>query len=239
MVKEKISRMSEEKRIFYSEKQWKIFWEKRRKAGTIIEALQENGLEAYVHGSIARGDVHSKSDVDIIILNQSPSYKIEVSLYRHDLHIYSKMIVQATPTHTPKVYYILDPSEELIVSFPIAKLMPREQEFYKFSGMIGYKELLDGKRVPGVNKRLELIIPIDKGHIVKPVIGNESIAARLLDISVETVMERVRVLTRRDEVGRTGVYIKTVLRPEDSVESAVRELMKKNPYIKKILEERG
>jgi predicted nucleotidyltransferase len=60
--------------------------------------------------------------------------------------------------------------------------------------------------------------------------------ARLLGISVETVIERVRVLTRRREHGRTGVFLKVELNPEDSVEEAVARVARENPMFRRRLE---
>jgi predicted nucleotidyltransferase len=97
-------------------------------------------------------------------------------------------------------------------------------------------DLRKGVRTPGVDKRLKLIEPTDRGHRESPVIGREGYVARLLGISVETVIERVRVLTRRREHGRTGVFLKVELNPEDSVEEAVARVARENPMFRRRLE---
>ncbi len=239
MVRERVSRKTDVIKVVYDESHWRILKEKRRKALKVMEVLEREGLSSLTHGSIARGDVNRKSDIDIVVPVHPPYYKLEFILEKNGYVIYQKIIVQATPSHTPKVYFILDPEEELVVSFPIARLLPRELEFYYFGGAVGLKELKDNKRVPGVNKKLELIIPTQEGHIIEPVIGREGIVAEKLGISIETVQERVRVLTRRETIGRTGVYIKRPLGPNETLEEALEEITKKNPYIKKILWERG
>ncbi|MEM1600523.1 MAG: DNA polymerase subunit beta, partial [Sulfolobales archaeon] len=80
--------------------------------------------------------------------------------------------------------------------------------------------------VPGVNKQLILIIPTEFGHVEYPVIGYEGYVAKVVGISVETVRERVEVLSRRDRVGRTGVYLKYFLRADEGFDEALSTLMK-------------
>jgi len=59
------------------------------------------GLEAYVFGSVARGDVRPESDVDVVILDPAPPYLVELAIERAGLRAYSKEIVQATPSYVP------------------------------------------------------------------------------------------------------------------------------------------
>ena len=239
MPRDKVDRRGEYREVVYDEKQWMLLREKRAKARRLLEELARRGIEAFVHGSIARGDVSPQSDIDIVVLEYKPSYLIELALDAMGYRIYSREIVQATPFHTPKLYYVLDPREELVISLPLAKLLPRELEFYKWGGMIGLQELREEKRVAGVNKKLKLIIPTQTGHIELPVVGREAETASILGISVETVNERVRVLTRRDEIGRTGVFLKISLREDETPESVLREVASKNPMLRRVLRERG
>ena len=173
------------------------------------------------------------------MLDVIPSYIIELALEELGCNIYSKMIVQATPMHTPKAYYVLDPYEEVVVSFPLAKFLPREYEFYKWGGMLDSQSLERDVRVPGVNKELVLIEPTPRGHRESPVIGREEEVASILGISVETVRERVRILTRRDEIGRTGVYMKVDVALEECVEDVLRRLANNDPKLRRVLKERG
>ena len=235
MVKEKITRYTDERIITYTEKELEILQTKRDQAKRIMNILKKSGLNSILHGSLARGDVHEKSDIDIALLNPVPSYMVEIALEKLGEKIFERRIVQATPASTPKGYIILDPEELMVVSFPLSKLQTREQEFYKFGGLITLEDLEKDRRVPGVNKRLELIVPVDLGYKISSIIGRESEVASLLDISIETVMERIRVLSRRDEVGRTGVYINKILEPGESFEQKLKGIMERNPAVRRTL----
>lgn len=232
MVREKIRRRPEFIEIIYTDEHWRLLDSLRREALSILEIFELNGIKAYVHGSIARGDVWERSDIDVIIPYTIPSYKIDYLIEKSGLSIYSKYIVLATPSSTPKAYIVLDSEERKTISFPLRRFKTREYEFYKFGGLIDYSGLKQNIRVPGVDKRLVFIEPTPRGHIEYPVIGYENIVASKLNISIETVYERIRVLSRRDEVGRTGVYIKQELSQNDTFEEALRELVKKNPLIR-------
>jgi hypothetical protein len=52
---------------------------------------------------------------------------------------------------------------------------------------------------------------------------------------VEVVEERIRVLERRREVGRTGVFLSETVPPDENFESVLREIAKKNPGVKRRL----
>ena len=235
MVREKVAGRGEEGEVIYSVERWRVLREKRASASHLMKALSAMGLYSVVHGSVARGDVSPGSDVDVFIPQSIPSYKLELSLERAGLKIYAKRIVQATPSHTPKVYYILDPEEKIVVSFPLARLGVREMEFYYFGGALDLEGLLRDRRVPGVDKRLILILPTPRGHREESIIGREAEVARILGIGIDTVMERVRVLSRRDEVGRTGVFLSVELSPDESVEEAVSRIASRNPAFRRAL----
>ncbi|RLG82597.1 MAG: DNA polymerase subunit beta [Thermoprotei archaeon] len=239
MVREKIRRIPEYKEIIYSKEHWELLRKLRKEAIALLEILYKHGIKAIVHGSIARGDVWKGSDIDVFIPFYVPSYKIEYILELHGYTIKNKYIVVATPSSTPKAYIILDDLEKRTVSFPLAKLQPRELEFYAFGGQLDLEGLKKDLRVPGVDKRLVLIEPTKHGHKESPVIGREEEVARILGISIDTVKERVRVLSRRDEIGRTGVFVKYELDPSESFETALSNIAKKNPWIRRVLAERG
>jgi hypothetical protein len=57
----------------------------------------------------------------------------------------------------------------------------------------------------------------------------------MLNVSVDLVEERVRVLRRRDAVGRTGVYLKRELSPEESFEEVLKKLGERDPIIRRRL----
>lgn len=221
--------------VEYDGVRWGILESKRGKALRVMRALETHGLPVITHGSIARGDVGPRSDVDVVVTEPVAPLLIELYLERAGLKPRWKEIVQATPGYTPKVYLYLDYEGEVVVSYPLARLASREREFYKWGGELGVEGLERGLRVPGVDKRLMLIEPTERGHRESPVVGREGEVARLLGISVDTVLERVRVLTRRRIHGRTGVFLHVELDPEEPVEEAVRELARRNPAFKRAL----
>ncbi|MHA1252480.1 MAG: nucleotidyltransferase domain-containing protein, partial [Candidatus Helarchaeota archaeon] len=56
-----------------------------------------------------------------------------------------------------------------------------------------------------------------------------SVIAKKLKISIETVLERIRVLEHRDKVGRTGVFLKRMLRPDESFGEVLNQIKDSNP----------
>ncbi len=209
--------------VFYSPRRWKILAKKRDKAMFILKILEEISVSAYVYGSVARGDVHQKSDIDIVVTEPTlPLSLLEQDLSKHTDNPIFREIIQATPRSTPKYYIHL--KDEVTVSFPIGKLREREEEFYKFGGKIGLEEIIGNIRVPGVNKKLRLIIPSKKGHLEYPVRGYEEIVAKVLGVKKELVEERVKVLTKRRTIGTTGLYLSYRLMPEESFEEALLRL---------------
>jgi len=90
-------------------------------------------------------------------------------------------------------------------------------------------------RVLGVDKRLMLIEPTEKGHIESTIVGQEENTASLLEISIETVLDRVHALLRRDEIGRTGVFIERELSPEETFEMVLKRLADQNPAVRRRL----
>jgi len=194
-----------EHQVFYNVEHWSLLKEFRRKAMWIMEALSKANLESVVHGSIARGDVNKKSDIDVFIPYQASSFTVETTLERAVIPVNRRLIVQATPTYAMKAYVELD--ENTSVSFSLMKMRKVEREFYRFSGEITLRNLREGLRVCGVDKRLMLIEPTSEGHNESAIVGREEQVARLLGISVETVLDRVHALSRRDEIGRTGVFV--------------------------------
>jgi predicted nucleotidyltransferase len=122
------------------------------------------------------------------------------------------------------------------VTFPLTSPAPIEIEFYKFGGSMIREELQDHRRVTGVDKRLYVIEPYEKGHIETPVIGNETIVAKTVGVSLKIVQERVKILMRRDEVGRTGVYLKRQLTPDDTFESLLKHISDRDPVVRRRLQ---
>ncbi len=234
LARTRVSRTPEFREVVYSEEHWRLLRELREKARRIMEVFASNNIEAWLHGSVARGDVKKTSDVDIVLPRKVPGYLIEHLLEKAGFKPYARYLVAATPTSTIKAYIMLDEEEHISVNFPLTDFKPIELEFYKFGGYITYNELLEDKRVPGVNKNLVLIIPTPMGHKELPVIGYEGYVAEFLGVSIEVVLERVEVLTRRDEVGRTGIYAKLALAPDEGIEEGLRRLLRERPLLRRI-----
>ncbi|MFX0106974.1 MAG: nucleotidyltransferase domain-containing protein [Candidatus Hodarchaeota archaeon] len=218
--------------IVYDEEHWKNLRKLRTRALDVLNQLTDAGIEAFAYGSIARGDVSKNSDIDIIVPHQTSSYKIELVLGTGR----KRELVQATPSTVMKGHIHLD--DNVTVTFPIFKMMPREIEFYRWGGQASPEQLHDEVRIPGVDKRLILIEPTERGHLEYGVIGYESRAAKKLGVSIAIAQERVRVLKRRDKVGRTGVYLTRVLTSEESFESVTKTLKDSDPALRRTMERR-
>jgi len=228
-------RRPEVREVIYDEARWELLRSLRAKAMWIMEALEARGISSIVHGSLARGDVGPKSDVDIFIPEPPASAVVEAALELSGFKPVRKLLVQATPAYVPKAYIELD--EQTSISFPLAKMRPIEREFYSFGGELNLDGLRADERVPGVDKRLMLIEPTERGHVESSIIGREGEVARLLGISIETVMDRVRALLRRDEVGRTGVFLKRELGPDESFEAVLADIAAGSPAVRRRLME--
>jgi len=226
-------RRSEYKEVIYDNEHWALLEKLRNKALQIMEALGFFHLEPIVHGSIARGDVTRKSDIDVFIPSQVSSFKVETALEKAGITVNKRLVVQATPTYAMKAYIEID--ENTDVSFPLMKMRKVEREFYKFSGEVPIKNLRNDLRVLGVDKRLTLIEPTRDGHRESAIVGLEEHVAKTLGISVGTVLDRVHALSRRDEVGRTGVFIEKELSADETFEMALKRIADQNPAVRRRL----
>jgi predicted nucleotidyltransferase len=233
----KVSRVYELREVVYAKERWSLLNELRGLALQLMGVLKTKGVDVIVHGSLARGDVGPKSDVDVFVPEVLPSYIIEEAVLSGGFRISKRELTQATPAHTVKA--IVHIEERTKVTFPLLPLRRREREFYRFGGEAGVNELVGGRRVPGVDKRLMMIVPMEYGHYEFSVIQNSEEAARLIGINAEIVNERIRVLTRRDEIGRTGIYYKEELGEGDSFEGKFRERISKDPSLKRLIQQRG
>jgi predicted nucleotidyltransferase len=232
MAKKPVKR-AERVEVVYTGKHWKLLNELRAKASEIMKTLENGNIHSIVHGSMARGDVSANSDIDVFIAGPPSSFIIETTLERAGLTVNRRFLVQATPSYAVKGYIELDPQR--VVSFPLLKLRPTEQEFYRFSGEATLQTLRDNVRVAGVDKRLMLIEPTSKGHVESTIVSREETVAHLLHISVDTVLDRVHALLRRDKVGRTGVFIKRELSPDETFEMVLKQLADQNPAVRRRL----
>ena len=219
------------KEVNYNNARWALLNEYRQKAIKTMAVLDGVHLQTLVHGSIARGDVNKKSDIDIFIPELQSSFQVETALEKNSIPISSRTVVQATPTYTMKAH--IEIGESISVSFPLMRMRMVEREFYRFGGEASLNQLRANTRVAGVDKRLMLIEPTEKGHVESSVIGREEQTARILGVSAETVLDRVRALLRRDEVGRTGVFIKRELADNETFEMALKSLADENPAVRR------
>ncbi|MDH5495415.1 MAG: nucleotidyltransferase domain-containing protein [Candidatus Bathyarchaeota archaeon] len=226
-------RHAERLEIYYDRQHWQQLKMLRSEAAKIMDALEKANLITITYGSIARGDVTAKSDVDIFLPNPPSSFTIEGTLERAGIQINRRLIVQATPYYAVKGY--IEIGEQKGVSFPLVKMRRVERDFYRFGGEIALTTLEENKRVAGVDKRLMLIEPIERGHIESSIIGREEEIAKLLRISLETVLDRVRALLRRDKIGRTGVFIEKELAPDETFEMALKRLVETRPEVRRRL----
>jgi len=226
-------KLFDEIEVVYDSDKWNLLKKLREESKKIMKALQAAGLETLIHGSVARGDVDAYSDIDIIIPYVTPSHKVEAALNLCNFTIYSKKMSQATPSHTIKAHLYLDPFEKISVTFPLIPFKDLELEFYKFGGLASLNDLIINRRVSGCTKKLTFIEPTLKGHKEFSIIGRESEVAKRLNVSVDIVIERVRVLTRRDKIGRTGVFLDKKLKIDESFEHVLKKLMDSNPAIRR------
>ncbi|MBU6997241.1 MAG: nucleotidyltransferase domain-containing protein [Theionarchaea archaeon] len=212
--------------VVYEEPHWDLLRELRGQAIEVMESLRE--FSPLVYGSLARGDVHKDSDVDIVIPYVIPSCLLEICL--ESFSVVERRISQATPWHLIKgVVELVDAT----VTFPLVQPTRIEHEFYRFGGFLALEQLLDESRVAGVDKRLVLIDPTDTGHHELSVLGREHEVAKRLEVSINIIAERVKVLQRRDKVGRTGVFLNKALSPDESFEMVLRMLASTNTQLRR------
>ncbi|HLE74454.1 MAG TPA: nucleotidyltransferase domain-containing protein [Candidatus Bathyarchaeia archaeon] len=221
------------KEVIYNSARWALLREYREKATQIMTALENFHLQTLTHGSIARGDVNKKSDIDIFIPDPQSSFLVETAMEKAEIPVNARLVIQATPTYAMKAYIEIDPKTS--VSFSLMRMRKVEREFYRFGGEINLNHLRDGTRVAGVDKRLMLIEPTKRGHTESSIIGREEQTAKILGISTETVLDRVHALLRRDHVGRTGVFIKKELASDETFEMALKKLADENPAVRRRL----
>jgi predicted nucleotidyltransferase len=229
----KPERRQEQREIVYGSGRWAQLKRLRQKAADLLCALETRSIQAITHGSLARGDVKAQSDIDLFIPNPPSSFQIETALEQAQIPIATRMVIQATPAYAMKAYIEID--EATAVSFPLMGLRRVEREFYRFSGEVTLAQLQADVRVVGVDKRLMLIEPTEAGHVESSILGNEDHAAKILGVAVETVLDRVHALTKRDAVGRTGVFVKRELAPDETFELALKRLSDENPAVRRRL----
>ena len=202
-----------------------------------MKPIEARGYRTIVYGSVARGDVSKSSDVDVFIPYVVSSAMIETTLFESSIKPEQRRLVQATPSYAVKAYLDIDGLTS--VSFPLIKMRPEELDFYRLAGELSYLQVQEGKRVPGINKQLMLVIPTDSGHREFSVVERLEEAALALGVNAEVLRKRTRVLLRRREIGKTGVFKSITLSGEKSFEEVLRQLEAENPAVRRRMRSHG
>lgn len=240
MAREKVVYNLDPVWIAFDENWRELINELRSRAMETLECLVRAGLtDAGVFGSVARGDVTKKSDVDIHVPHVVSSYRIEAFLLEQ-FSVLKKEIVQASPNYVPKGIWYLD--NGTTVSIPLLPPNQREFEFYTMAGFVTLDDLKKDVFVPGVDKQLTVIDPepriSPKGYWKSSILPNITSVARKLRVSPYILEERSRVLQCRDQKGRTGVFIRETVDPNMNVEQYFNILLKKKPALRRLLTKR-
>jgi len=208
--------------VIYDERRWGMLWEKRAAALRLMEALLDAGISSIVYGSVARGDVHPLSDIEVFIPRPVNTDVVEAVVERRMGGWIRRELVQATPGYVPKGYIYVD--ELSIISFPMREMLRTEEVFYDIAGKIDFEGVKRRERVAGMNKELKVIIPTNYGHAEFPAEKDPELAASLIGVDPIDLRKRVEVLLRRRAHGKTGVYRKATLEVGESFSSALIKL---------------
>jgi len=225
--------MAERVEVEYDEARWLTLRRIRSEAMNLMRPLADNHVDSLAYGSVARGDVDERSDVDVFVPRPPAPAILEALIERAGIPVAYREIVQATPTYAPKGYIYVE--ERRGYSFPLVDLRTVELEFYGFAGSVKIDQMKAEARVPGVDKRLMLIEPTERGHVESTIAGREGEVAKTLGIEVATVLDRVRTLRRRERFGRTGVYLKRPLAPGEGFCDVYRDLAMHRPPLRRRL----
>jgi uncharacterized protein len=230
-MRHKTAEMGPRREVVYGAETWEHLRALRERASAILTLLKDNDIDGYVFGSVARGDVKPTSDVDIFIPSRISSVRIGLAL---DDRVREKSIVQATPRALVKAHLVLDEGTNVI--FPLIPPRETELEFYRFGGQIDIKGIEEGERVCGVDKRLMFIEPTKEGHIEAPLSDlPPGWVAKQIGVGQAIVEERMRVLERRADVGRTGIYLHRGLAQDESFEQVLAEMAYEDPALRRRL----
>ncbi|UNQ72771.1 nucleotidyltransferase domain-containing protein [Infirmifilum sp. NZ] len=217
--------------VVYPEWRWRLLENLRERALELLRALEGVGASPVVIGSVARGDVTPSSDIDVHFTAYVPSWRVVVALERAGISVRGFRVIQASPSTAIRIIVVVD--EGIEISIPVSRLSKTEEEFPKYAGAVSLREIKLGVRVPGVNKRLLFVEPTSYGHDEWSIIGFESEAARLLGISLDTILERRFMRIRRAREGKAGFYVHLEIPVGESPEDRICEAARTNPVIRR------
>ena len=231
-MREKVERHVHGRVVEYGPDRWKLLAELRERAARVQRAIPASCL---TYGSVARGDVSPTSDVDVVVMEAVPSFALELAVSK-EFHVLERRLTMASPNAVPKASLML--SDGSNVSWSLLPTREREEDFYRFGGSIDATASEPIDRVPGVSKRLILVEPLPEGHRETSVIGAEVEVAKALSLSIDVVEERVRVLVRRDQVGRTGVFRSLTVDEDETFEQVLEGMADTTPAVRRQLRNR-
>ena len=219
--------------VTYTPDHWALLQSIQSRGLEVAEAFAQHGFETLTYGSVARGDVKPTSDIDIILTSLLSSYRVELILDEIPYRLLSKKLIQATPNDVIKAHFELE--GDICLTLLLTDFTSMPFEFYRFGGALSFSQLQSGERVPGVDKRLVLIQPTETGHREQSIEDDAHQIAKIVGVSQAMVSQRMRVLTRRDKVGRTGVFLNHPMGLSENVEEVLRGLARSNPIIRRRL----
>ncbi|PWI47303.1 nucleotidyltransferase [Candidatus Heimdallarchaeota archaeon B3_Heim] len=227
MPREKIARNISKDFHKHTEEEKQILTQLRITSVYYLNLLEENGVKAFIHGSVARGDVSQSSDIDIHIPYIIPSFRLDMI---DEFINTERRIIMGTPNSTIKGLFKID--QEISLTFPLTPPTEREIDFYRFSGLMYLEELLEKAGSPGVTKKLLFIEPTNTGYWYSSLLSHKKTVMKSLNVSQRIIDERIRVLTRRDKIGRTGLLLDYSLSPNTNFEQVLHHLRSQNPIVR-------
>lgn len=228
MARERVVLSREPTAVRYPASRFALLKEKRSRAREFLEVLPAGTL---VFGSVARGDVRTASDIDLEVPYGIASFGLEVALSRLEDPWVGRRLVQATPNSVVKALWDFG---ETVVALPLTPPSSLETGFAHFGGAVGLDGLLRSDRVAGVDKRLMLIEPTARGHIESSVADRVGEAAAVLKIDADVIRGRLRVLKRRSQTGRTGVYLTKNVPDDQNPEQTLEDLKDADPAVRRV-----
>ena len=83
-----------------------------------------------------------------------------------------------------------------------------------------------------------LIEPEEEGYWFSSVNTNKKRTIQVLSLSQRMIDERIRVLSRRDKIGRTGLFLDHSLAPNENFEQALKGLADRNVIVRRMMRRR-